>query len=414
MPMREVVTTVKYPITLALVAIMKNEGDYIKEWLDYHILLGIKKFFLYDNGSTDATRIVLTPYIKTGIVEYSFWPGKAQQLRVYNDALEKHRLDCLYLGFIDIDEFIYPNSSAGVFDIVNSVMKKYNSPALGINWRMFGSSFLEKRPQGGVLENFVYRAEDGYEHNEHIKSLVNPRRCWYMSNAHWGFYFGDAKATNWRGVKIESFRSPSSSDAPIYINHYFTKSHEEWITRRSLGKADVEGKRSLDEFYWSGMNDIYDDGIIRLREELQVNYMQEEKLEASDTCGEVVEGVINGILDKQRNNIPVLEDILVNWYACHNQYREESYVRDVDYVFIAAMSSYLECGLRDYEQDLLARVVNSLPIKLTDYKKILNYLQGAIAARWEKCSVQYNTAYADYLLKTVNRIRNIQRDLANR
>ena len=36
--------------TLTVTAIMKNEGAYIKEWLDYHILVGIEKFNWYDRN----------------------------------------------------------------------------------------------------------------------------------------------------------------------------------------------------------------------------------------------------------------------------------------------------------------------------------------------------------------------------
>ncbi|MBR2734192.1 MAG: glycosyltransferase family 2 protein, partial [Selenomonadaceae bacterium] len=38
---------------LAIAAILKNEGHYIKEWLDYHLLAGVDHFYLYDNDSTD-------------------------------------------------------------------------------------------------------------------------------------------------------------------------------------------------------------------------------------------------------------------------------------------------------------------------------------------------------------------------
>ena len=38
---------------LAFVSIMKDEGSYIKEWLDYHLLAGVNHFFIYDNESED-------------------------------------------------------------------------------------------------------------------------------------------------------------------------------------------------------------------------------------------------------------------------------------------------------------------------------------------------------------------------
>ena len=39
----------QFDSTLAIAAIMKNEGLYLKEWLDFHILVGVDKFYLYDN-----------------------------------------------------------------------------------------------------------------------------------------------------------------------------------------------------------------------------------------------------------------------------------------------------------------------------------------------------------------------------
>ena len=47
----------------------------------------------------------------------------------------------------------------------------------------------------------------------------------------------------------------------LRINHYFTKSKEEWISRRSQGRADTASLpdiRTLDEFYAHDNNDIYD------------------------------------------------------------------------------------------------------------------------------------------------------------
>ena len=61
--------TTKFANEIAIGAIMKDEGPYLKEWLDFHILVGIKKFFLYDNESTDNTTEILKPYIERGIVE---------------------------------------------------------------------------------------------------------------------------------------------------------------------------------------------------------------------------------------------------------------------------------------------------------------------------------------------------------
>jgi hypothetical protein len=50
------------------------------------------------------------------------------------------------------------------------------------------------------------------------------------------------------------------------VNHYFTKSKEEWIARRKLGKCDHKDEkdvRPIEEFYRHDNNDILDDSMRR-------------------------------------------------------------------------------------------------------------------------------------------------------
>ena len=93
---------------LAVVAIMKNEGPYIKEWLNYHLLAGVNHFFIYDNESEDNLKEILQPYIDAGLVTYIFYPGEMIQTPAYNDAVNDFRFFCRYMAFIDADEFILP------------------------------------------------------------------------------------------------------------------------------------------------------------------------------------------------------------------------------------------------------------------------------------------------------------------
>ena len=57
---------------LAICAIAKDEGPYLKEWIEWHLKNGVEKFYIYDNGSKDDTTTVLKPYIEKGIVEYTY------------------------------------------------------------------------------------------------------------------------------------------------------------------------------------------------------------------------------------------------------------------------------------------------------------------------------------------------------
>ena len=56
----------KYKASLCL--IFKDEAPYLKEWLEYHLLIGIDHFYLYNNNSSDNYLEVLGPYIEDGTV----------------------------------------------------------------------------------------------------------------------------------------------------------------------------------------------------------------------------------------------------------------------------------------------------------------------------------------------------------
>ena len=99
---------------LAVVAILKNEAPYIKEWIDYHLLAGVDHFYLYDNESEDNLKAKLRPYIKNGIVTYTYYPGKMKQMVAYNEAIRNYKFECNYMAFIDADEFIFPRNNKAI------------------------------------------------------------------------------------------------------------------------------------------------------------------------------------------------------------------------------------------------------------------------------------------------------------
>ena len=61
----------KYRVSLCL--IFKNEAPFLKEWLDYHLTVGVEHFYLYNNSSDDDFKRVLEPYIKKGTVALIDW-----------------------------------------------------------------------------------------------------------------------------------------------------------------------------------------------------------------------------------------------------------------------------------------------------------------------------------------------------
>lgn len=139
-----------FPHDIAITAIIKNEAPYIEEWLDYHIAAGVSRFYIYDNESTDDVRTLLTPYIRSGTVEYTYYPGKYRQIEAYNESVRNHKFECRYMGFIDLDEFLLPLKNERLLDILNEVMEMDGRvAALAVNCKSFGSSGHKTMPVGG-------------------------------------------------------------------------------------------------------------------------------------------------------------------------------------------------------------------------------------------------------------------------
>jgi hypothetical protein len=255
------------PLYLSIAAIVKNETPYIAEWIEYHLLVGVRKFFIYDNESTDNLSGFLKPYIDEGIVEYILFPGKRRQVAAYNDAIQRFKYASFWLAFIDIDEFLIPLTAKTLpkllcdFDDV---------PGIEINQVLYGSSGHPKKTEGLVIERFTHHSRFDAMTNRGGKSIVNPRCVLHMATPHIAEYFdGECSVDTHKNKNIlSSIDRPPLHDT-IRLNHYGTKSFEEFTARIDLGKVyypigngPVETKIPVAEFYNRDLNDITDDAIM--------------------------------------------------------------------------------------------------------------------------------------------------------
>src|SRR5438309_11534779 len=130
---------------LSLCAIYWNEAFYLREWIEFHRLVGVERFFLYDNESTDDHLEVLGPYIEDGMVVLHQWPMRPGQLPAYNHCLAKHGDESRWIAFLDLDEFLF---SPTLRPLPELLAEYEQHPAVVVNWMMFGTSGHLTRPPG--------------------------------------------------------------------------------------------------------------------------------------------------------------------------------------------------------------------------------------------------------------------------
>ncbi|MBS3905011.1 MAG: glycosyltransferase family 92 protein [Simkania sp.] len=183
--------SIKYPHTLAICAMFKNEAPWLKEWIEYHRLLGATHFYLYNNDSTDTYDEVLQPYIDLGVVELIDWSSSKEehairgydnyawvpfQIGAYNDCL-KHRAlsQALWVAVIDIDEFLVPVLGFKSFQTLLEQEARNGTGSLKLFWRVFGTSNIwDLRKDELLTEKLSLRALDHHPWNRNVKSLYRP------------------------------------------------------------------------------------------------------------------------------------------------------------------------------------------------------------------------------------------------
>lgn len=242
---------------LAVCAIAKNEGAYFEEWIEWHKNLGVEKFYIYDNESADDTKAILAPYMESGLVEYVFFPGKKQQLLAYDDCLNKHRLDARWIAIIDLDEFIVPVKDKTIPEF----LKRFeNFSTVEINWLIYGSGGIKEKQPGKIMDRFKYHSQPDHKLNRYVKSIIDPRRVFSVIGCHEAArIFG--RAADSHGVPVKkSFRDREPQQDVIRINHYAVKSYEEFLEKRSRGRARTEKQRNMEYFRAYDLNDIQDLG----------------------------------------------------------------------------------------------------------------------------------------------------------
>lgn len=140
---------------LSVACIFKNDADYLKEWIEYHLIVGVEHFYLLNNESEDSYKEVLQPYIDKKIVTLIDWktnrtenPGKPYTW-VFSTQVPALEYACnnlaknesKWVAFIDTDEFLVPI----LFDNVTDVLKKYDKESgIAISWRVFGTGNIKK------------------------------------------------------------------------------------------------------------------------------------------------------------------------------------------------------------------------------------------------------------------------------
>lgn len=258
--------------------IFNNEANFLREWIEYHRLVGVEHFWLYSNNSTDHYKEVLKPYIDSKTVELIEWPSVRLendwdhytlevQPAAYTDAIRRSRDKTKWLAVIDSDEFIVPVKH----DTVTQCLKERFKKASGVcvNWQCYGTSNVDKIPNGKLLiETLLYKAPKDHPKNRYYKSIVRPKYVNNCSNPHLCNYKPHHFHVNANNERIGVESHTVHTDL-LRINHYWMGDKDRYYNIK-IPRYIQWGHSFESLLMWENdFNDVYDPCILPFAQKLR-------------------------------------------------------------------------------------------------------------------------------------------------
>lgn len=226
-----------YKYDAAICAIAKWEDEYLEEWIDYHLMIGFQHIFLVDNNESNSVEKLLDRYVVEGSLTIIPFRGIPHvQAQAYEYVTHFFGEQIKWLALIDIDEFFVLKKHSSIIEL----LREYEDvPAIAVNWLCFGCNGHIRKSEGSVMDRFTKPANtsESYIINHAIKSIIRPIvfiKIYDASfrNVHrWSLPTFNEK----RQIVYQNTIKPSYEH--LYINHYYTKSYEEFKKKCQRGDA---------------------------------------------------------------------------------------------------------------------------------------------------------------------------------
>lgn len=247
----------KFKYYSSMCLLIKNENKYLLEWLDHYDEIGVEHFYIYDNGSDIPVSETIAEYRDGYFVDKCTvinWVGnfKHMQHECYENCLLNFGYDNRWIGFVDTDELVVPTcrnikefleeyeddfcvwipwevfNSNGHIEEPNMIQKEAYTQSLPNPFGMYGKVFLQP-----------YRTKKMYVHLATAKSkfdnIVNTDHARHLDSlydVHLLYYGGDRSI--YKKAKV---------------NHYVTRSFEEWKNKIMRGSSDPNFRRKFITYF---------------------------------------------------------------------------------------------------------------------------------------------------------------------
>lgn len=228
--------------------VIKNEHNYIKDFIDYHLLLGIDHIFIFEDIGSITHKEIIDNYPKDKITLNCV---NILNLEIFNQSEYiksgllwiRDNFDYDWCFSIDCDEFIT------VTDEFPKLLNDYiKHDAIMLQWKNYGASGYIYKPKYDKPIWEIYTKECGYTYQD--KKFCNyTKLCFNMKRLQERFITGNHTALcNFVRPDFTWKRNIPVYDR-IYLRHYITKSFEEYVWKLKIRGMMCKTHRDYSDFF---------------------------------------------------------------------------------------------------------------------------------------------------------------------
>ncbi|HET6674183.1 MAG TPA: glycosyltransferase family 92 protein [Nitrospiraceae bacterium] len=259
---------------IAIVASVKDEATYIADWLSFHRAVGVRHFYLYDDGSSDGTIEIARAILDSTHLTVFPWRSRMvdtptgnqlnAQAIAFAHAVLNFGSQYEWMAFIDVDEFMLPKSGS---TLKEALWGAGGFPNISLPWHLFGTSGHKKRQPGSILINYTFRSADPMnrkKNSSNFKCIVDPCQVSEVSIHHFSTEKYGEMTSNDKGdifSRKERKNKEFYSSEHIQLNHYYSKSEEELQEKLARGPASPASMKRYYDRVTSAMETIESDCI---------------------------------------------------------------------------------------------------------------------------------------------------------
>lgn len=225
---------------LSVLTAVRDENEYLKEWLDYHISIGVEHFYIYDNESAEPIQKYLEDiqYEQLGKVTVIPWKTSTHtQQDTCNHWLTTYGKETIWFICMDIDEFvkIKEGQNRTLIEFLND-NSTYGS--LKCKWKHFTADGRVNKTSEPVMERFK---------TETTWSDWKQGGKYFAQSDKVGHFISYVPQVM-PNIPVVDFDNKIINDF-YQLNHYYTRSYEEYIQKIKRGSVNPNFMRRYQEFF---------------------------------------------------------------------------------------------------------------------------------------------------------------------